>query len=884
MMYFKKTLAMAFIVNTLIASVAFAQAPGERSEIAGGVRQPAISAKKRSLPAVLNGNADSFRNLQFNLLSISHGDYAKLFSDSEGYSVGFESGIRTYILDEARTKTLDAMLLKSAARKTVDRFHTYRVAGRVADYHFGELPFAGQDVDTKKMVAKLTFETDKTRDGNRLLAGQFLLVRTSDEPIDVEFSFASRAGAKTPVGQMIAIPGEERVWLLTLETKRSQHESHALMYLVNGRFIEFSDKAMAEIRETLSVDATRSAAWVLSKADSSSLDAFATAKIKAGSARMVSRPQMIGIAGQPMKIQIGSEVPVSVPAGEKSTDAGSIPIGISLDVTLTALTADSDRLDWKLGNTDRDGDWSFVSRNISGASVRQAGESIVVPLPTQNDGRHLVAILNVSRVDRSPDGSVMSELESMNSDQRFAELAEKFNKLMTARRYAEAKQVSETALALQPDNPVAIIMVEKAKLQNQVANVEKDQSEVRANVGPPGGLETIEPLVPQPDDSRSVAIAESTAAGKLPVVQASNSECDTFDIESNGTVRCAIGYKVKLKHTSRIKAVTQFDSGVLKVEPAQSDAKCIFVHSLAEGGTRIRIVDEHNAEYLVNVLSLQFSGLDVYLKHLFPTVEIEVWPIRGSVLLRGVVKSELQKQHVVAVAEQFYPSILDQLTIGRDTASSSLKTQQQVPISDHLMSRSTIEIAAGNTSLILPRNCTKTLVFPNRICSVGDFNNKLITAALVQGSANSISVHALANGATKVTAVDENDQRYVVDIVVEDSVQELSLLAGRLYPNLDLNFFSVKGAILVRGAVESEAQCLQILDVAKQFAPLVLNQTHVVANASAATRTVSLGKDRHAVLDANGIQAVRSDIRVLHGDVRDLIEILKARKAKDSAR
>lgn len=888
MMYFKRTLALAFIVNTLVPSVAFAQVPGERSQAADGARQTAKSAKNLSSPAIMYADSDSFRDLQFSLLSISHGDYAELFSDLEGHSTESESGTRTYLLDEARTRTLDAMLLKSAARKTVDRFHTYRVAGRIADYHFGELPFAGQDVDTRKMVAKLKFETDKTRDGNRQLAGQFLLVSAPDKPIDVEFSFASHEGSKSRVGYMIAVPAEERVWLLTLGTKRSQHESQALMYQVHGRFIEFSDRAMAEIRESLSVDSTRSAAWVLSEADSSSLDVLATAKISAGSARIVSRPRMIGIAGQSMTIQIGSEVPISVAAGEEFTDIESITIGTSLDVTLTALTAGSDRLHWKLGITGRDGDSSFVTRNISGASVRQAGESIVIPLPIQNDGMHLVAVLNVSRVDRSPDGSVTDDLQSINPDQQFAELTEEFNKLMTARRYAEAIRIGEQAVELQPENPAAVIMVEKANLQNQVAIFEKDQSEVRAGDGQTDRLETTDSLVSQPDDSMSVVIAESADAEQLPGLKASDSECDTFDIQSNGTVRCVIRDKVKLKHTSRIKEVSDFDSSVLKVEPAQSDARCIFVRSLAEGGTQMRIVDEHDAEYFVNFLSLQFSGLDVYLKHLFPTVAVEVWPIRDSVLLRGAVKSELQRQHVVAVAEQFYPSILDQLTIRPDAASSPLSAQRQRSMSDDLMSRSTIKIAERNASLILPRNCTKTLVFPNQIRSV-DFNDQLIYAERVGGAARSIFVHALANGttkitATKLTAIDENDQRYVVDIVVEDSVRQLGLLARRLYPDLDLSFFSVKGAILVRGAVESEIQIQQILAVAQQFAPLVLDQTHIVAGAAADTHTVRPGKDRQTVLDTNGVQAVRSDIRVLHRDVRDLIEILKARKAKDSTR
>ena len=355
------------------------------------------------------------------------------------------------------------------------------------------------------LVAALKFETDRTRNGNRLLAGQFRLMDAPDTPVDVEFTMKPQEGAESPVSHMIAIPAGDRIWLLTIAAKRPRHETPNSMYEVQGRFIEVSDKAMIELRKTLSVDSTSSAAWVISKSDASSLDAFTTAQIKAGRAKVLSRPRLTGISGQSMQIQIGSEVPITVPAGGESTAIEFKPVGIGMEVTLTAVTADSDRLDWKLSNTNRDGDWSFVTRNISGASLLTSGESIVVPLPTRNDGMHMVAVLNPARIVKGQDGPFAQK--PVTRDQQFAILTEQFNQLIKSRQYAEAILIGQKATELQPDNPAATIMVEKAKLQDQVAIIEKAKSRER-----------------------------------LPTIKASNFEVETLDVESNPTVRCDVGY------------------------------------------------------------------------------------------------------------------------------------------------------------------------------------------------------------------------------------------------------------------------------------------------------------------------------------------------------
>ena len=70
--------------------------------------------------------------------------------------------------------------------------------------------------------------------------------------------------------------------------------------------------------------------------------------------------------------------------------------------------------------------------------------------------------------------NVMEEIKretetKIRIEQEFAELVDEYNQLMKERRYAEAQLVARKAKDLNPDLPQAALMVEKAKLQKQIA-------------------------------------------------------------------------------------------------------------------------------------------------------------------------------------------------------------------------------------------------------------------------------------------------------------------------------------------------------------------------------------------------------------------------------
>lgn len=79
---------------------------------------------------------------------------------------------------------------------------------------------------------------------------------------------------------------------------------------------------------------------------------------------------------------------------------------------------------------------------------------------------------NIAREDKNRNVIEAIRLETeakIRIEQEFADLVEDFNLKMKERRYAEAELIARKAKDLNPDLPQATIMVEKAKLQKQIA-------------------------------------------------------------------------------------------------------------------------------------------------------------------------------------------------------------------------------------------------------------------------------------------------------------------------------------------------------------------------------------------------------------------------------
>ena len=120
-----------------------------------------------------------------------------------------------------------------------------------------------------------------------------------------------------------------------------------------------------------------------------------------------------------------------------------------------------------------------------------------------------------------------------------------------------------------------------------------------------------------------------------------------------------------LQHTERIKSVLDFDAEVVKVDPVQGHPDQVTVYALSTGVTTVTIIDEFGQYSTVEILVRgDIRHLESYLKRLYPNDAIRVEEIKGAVLLSGWVTRPENINEIVAIAEQFYPNVLDHMRIG----------------------------------------------------------------------------------------------------------------------------------------------------------------------------------------------------------------------------
>lgn len=129
----------------------------------------------------------------------------------------------------------------------------------------------------------------------------------------------------------------------------------------------------------------------------------------------------------------------------------------------------------------------------------------------------------------------------------------------------------------------------------------------------------------------------------------------------------------------------------------------------------------------------------------------------------------------------------------------------------------------GKNSVAVFEKFTVTLEHSGRIKRVYDFDEEVVTVEPVHGHPNQITVYAQKEGVTTVTIVDEYDQTMSAEILVRGDVRHLESYLKRLYPNDALQVEQIKGAVRLSGWVSEPEHINEIVTIAEQFYPLVMN-------------------------------------------------------------
>lgn len=553
-------------------------------------------------------------------------------------------------------------------------------------------------------------------------------------------------------------------------------------YLIKAAIFEMQPTTFDAFSKALSIPRSHGpvAPVAISRTDIKNIQMFCDENSNNDGVTQISSPFMLGKAGIPMSINVGSEAPVLVPAGSGATAVELQPVGIFLKATMKPFRQGETIMEWQLQQSNGSGLFNpahpIKTAAMKGTSTVGDEDALVIVMRTakQDGAKWVVAVLDISK----------AAAESVSTD-------------------------------------------------------------------------TIEPLVrgesvltiPLQDATELVAIAGETRI-----------------VTADKLIKTALG----------------FDEQMVGVGSVSDHPSSIRLRMKNEGVTTVTLVDDDDVHHEIQLtIKGDDHGLAAYLRRLYPSLPLKVWPIKGSVLLRGKVIDEAQRGQVIEVARQFFPTVLDQLTINPAVVDSQQATLEQPrnaqpPSDDAVVIDGTVK-----QTVFLRRKHSQAIKCPARIRSVAGFDVKLLKVEPVPGDATAITVIAVNEGNSNLTLLCEDKKTYRLQLIVEHDVRSLSHTAHALYPKLNLEFIPLAGSVVVRGTVSNVEQTQQIVQLAEQYYPNVLNHL-VVGSTNAASKTTKTATPvRPASFPGEpnaDVNAIRKDIKALHHDVRDLIELLKDRK------
>ncbi len=158
------------------------------------------------------------------------------------------------------------------------------------------------------------------------------------------------------------------------------------------------------------------------------------------------------------------------------------------------------------------------------------------------------------------------------------------------------------------------------------------------------------------------------------------------------------------------------------------------------------------------------------------------------------------------------------------------------------------EVLTPRSELQITEQFSRVFECPNRIVRVDGFDPEVITVSAL--SPNRIRVRGEKPGVTTVVLTDEFDNSYSVEVFVTGDVRHLEAYLRKLFPEASVMAVKVNESVVLKGVVTEPQHITEIVDVATEFFPKVLNQMHV-------------GGVHQVLLDVRVMEVARTKIRQL---------------------
>ncbi|MCA9053817.1 MAG: pilus assembly protein N-terminal domain-containing protein [Planctomycetaceae bacterium] len=146
-----------------------------------------------------------------------------------------------------------------------------------------------------------------------------------------------------------------------------------------------------------------------------------------------------------------------------------------------------------------------------------------------------------------------------------------------------------------------------------------------------------------------------------------------------------------------------------------------------------------------------------------------------------------------------------------------------------------------STQLTLAEGSSTRIELRDRIRIVDGFDPRVV--AVTAADPRHLTVRGESTGTTSIRIIDEHGAMSTVDVSVESpDATALQRLLKRLYPERSVEVIHVNSvALLLRGQVTSEEERTQFLEIARNFAPTVLDQLQLQGSVGAKPPAIPAG-------------------------------------------
>lgn len=135
------------------------------------------------------------------------------------------------------------------------------------------------------------------------------------------------------------------------------------------------------------------------------------------------------------------------------------------------------------------------------------------------------------------------------------------------------------------------------------------------------------------------------------------------------------------------------------------------------------------------------------------------------------------------------------------------------------------QVIAPVSDLTITEQFSRVFECANRIVRVDGFDPEVITVSAL--SPQRLRIRGEKSGVTTIVLTDEYDNAYSIEIFVAGDVRHLDAYLRKLFPEASVKAVKLNDSVVLKGVVTEPDHITEIMDVAKEFYPNVLNHMRV---------------------------------------------------------